>query len=112
MSTAAAPKYGKTFQQTWLSDQGAWPIIGILGGEWRQQHRQIPPKVRRPRSCLVEEQNGGCRPDPGWPMAVCRAPPPPGAVVFCGGFIARKVVFHPDVRVTAAKRHAVIREWK
>lgn len=51
-------------------------------------------------------------PDPGCPMAVCRAPPPPGAVVFCGGFIARKVVFHPDVRVTAAKRHAVIREWK
>lgn len=50
MSTAAAPKYGKTFQQTWLSDQGAWPIIGILGGEWQQQHRQIPPKVRRRRS--------------------------------------------------------------
>lgn len=48
MSTAAAPKYGKTFQQTWLSDQGAWPIISILGGEWQQQqHRQIPRKVRR-----------------------------------------------------------------
>jgi hypothetical protein len=34
MSTAAAaPKYGKSFQQTWLMDKGAWPVIGVLGGE-------------------------------------------------------------------------------
>jgi hypothetical protein len=35
-----------------------------------------------------------------------------GAVSLCGAFIARKTMFHPDVRITSSKRHAVIREWK
>lgn len=42
MSTAAtAPKYGKTFQQTWLMDKGAWPVIGVLGGKSFAPGRQV-----------------------------------------------------------------------
>ena len=25
-------RYEKTFKETWLSDQGAWPVIGIISG--------------------------------------------------------------------------------
>lgn len=34
-----------------------------------------------------------------------------GALVFCGGFISTKLMFHPDVRITADKRKSDIRTW-
>lgn len=34
-----------------------------------------------------------------------------GAIIFCGSFITKKMAFHPDVRITAAKRASDIRTW-
>ena len=29
---AKGVRYEKTFKETWLSDQGAWPVLGIISG--------------------------------------------------------------------------------
>jgi hypothetical protein len=81
LSTAAgAPvRYGKSFEATWLSDKGAWPVIGILAGAFRLS----PSPACRPRPVQRADLLG---------LASS------GAVAFCGTFIARKTLFHPDIR--------------
>jgi len=34
-----------------------------------------------------------------------------GALIFCGTFISTKLMFHPDIRITADKRKSDIRTW-
>lgn len=34
-----------------------------------------------------------------------------GALVLCGTFISTKLMFHPDIRITADKRKSDIRTW-
>jgi len=123
-------KYGRDFNATWLGDKGCVPCSGAVVdrsvGFWFGSMNRSMDLAGGRRWDRCVDALGSIRSSPSdhdndwlilafppykitpsaWPILVIIS----GAVVFCGGFITKKLAFHPDVRITASKR-AVSGPW-